>query len=57
MSSKKKERGAPMPASSAGLLRFFEDEVKGVKVRPEIVISLAISVVIISILLRIFLSA
>ncbi|MEM3710242.1 MAG: preprotein translocase subunit Sec61beta [Nitrososphaerales archaeon] len=57
MSSKKKERGAPMPASSAGLLRFFEDEVKGIKVRPEIVISLAISVVIISILLRIFLSA
>lgn len=55
MSSKKKERGAPMPASSAGLLRFFEDEVKGVKVRPEIVVSLAIGVAIVSILLRIFL--
>ncbi|MEM3382948.1 MAG: preprotein translocase subunit Sec61beta [Nitrososphaerales archaeon] len=55
MSAKKKERGAPMPASSAGLLRFFEDEVKGVKVRPEIVISLAIGMAIISIILRIFL--
>ncbi|MGB9660308.1 MAG: preprotein translocase subunit Sec61beta [Nitrososphaerales archaeon] len=57
MSSKKKERGAPMPASSAGLLRFFEDETKGVKVRPEIVIALAVSIAAISILLRVFLPA
>ncbi|MGQ9468580.1 MAG: preprotein translocase subunit Sec61beta [Nitrososphaerales archaeon] len=55
MSSKKKKRGAPMPASSAGLLRFFEDETKGVKVRPEMVIALAVGITIISILLRIFL--
>ncbi len=55
MSSKKKERGAPMPASSAGLLRFFEDETKGVKVRPEIVIALAVSIATLSILLRVFL--
>jgi preprotein translocase subunit Sec61beta len=57
MSSKKKERGAPMPASSAGLLRFFEDETKGVKIRPEIVIALAVSIAAISILLRVFLPA
>ncbi|MCP8307850.1 MAG: preprotein translocase subunit Sec61beta [archaeon] len=57
MSSKKKKRGAPMPASSAGLLRFFEDETKGVKVRPDIVVALAIGIAIISILLRIFLPA
>jgi preprotein translocase subunit Sec61beta len=57
MSSKKRERGAPMPASSAGLLRFFEDETRGVKVRPEIVISLAVGMAIVSILLRIFLPA
>lgn len=55
MGSKKKERGAPMPASSAGLLRFFEDETKGVKVRPEIVIALAVSIAALSILLRVFL--
>jgi preprotein translocase subunit Sec61beta len=36
MSSKKKN--APLPASSAGLLRFFEDETKGAKIKPEIVL-------------------
>jgi preprotein translocase subunit Sec61beta len=46
-----------MPASSAGLLRFFEDETKGVKIRPEMVIALAVSIAIFSILLRIFLPA
>ncbi len=46
MSSKKK--GAPLPASSAGLLRFFEDETKGWKVNPKIVISIPISLIIIS---------
>ena len=43
-----------MPASSAGLLRFFEDETHGVKVRPEIVIILAIAMGVASLLLRIF---
>jgi len=42
-----------MPASSAGLLRFFEDETHGIKVRPEIVIILAIAVAVSSLLLRI----
>ncbi|HJU34558.1 MAG TPA: preprotein translocase subunit Sec61beta [Nitrososphaera sp.] len=51
MSSKKKN--APLPASSAGLLRFFEDETKGVKVRPEIVLSVAGAVIGASILIRI----
>jgi preprotein translocase subunit Sec61beta len=54
MSSKKKEN--PLPASSAGLLRFFEDETSaGIKVRPEIVVGLTISLIVTSILLRIFL--
>jgi len=35
--SKRRRREAPMPVSSAGLLRFFEEEIAGVKVRPEIV--------------------
>jgi preprotein translocase subunit Sec61beta len=53
MSSKKK--GAPLPASSAGLLRFFEDETKGFKVDPKIVITIPISLITISWLLDIFL--
>ncbi|MGB9724855.1 MAG: preprotein translocase subunit Sec61beta [Nitrososphaeria archaeon] len=53
MSSKKKKSSAPMPASSAGLLRFFEDETPGIKIKPAYVIALAISLVIFSIMLLI----
>ena len=53
MSSKNK--GAPLPASSAGLLRFFEDETKGWKVSPKIVVSIPIGLIIISWLMDIIL--
>jgi len=53
--SKKKQ--APLPASSAGLLRFFEDETKGVKIRPELVVGMAAALIAISILIRIILPA
>ena len=46
MSSKKK--GAPLPASSAGLLRFFEDETKGFKIDPKIVVTIPISLIVVS---------
>ena len=42
------KKNAPLPASSAGLLRFFEDEMKGVKVDPKIAISMPISIIAIS---------
>jgi len=52
MSSKKKKKSSgPMPASSAGLLRFFEDETPGIKVKPQYVMMLAIFLIAISILL------
>lgn len=53
MSSKKK--GAPLPASSAGLLRFFEDETKGFKIDPKIVVTIPISLIAISWAIDIFL--
>lgn len=34
---KQKDR-APMPMSGAGLMRFFEDETHGVKIRPHYVV-------------------
>lgn len=46
MSSKK--RSAPLPASSGGLMRFFEDETKGFKIDPRIVISIPIGLIIVS---------
>ena len=46
---------ASLPASGAGLLRFFEDETKGVKVDPRIVVSIPISLIVVSWLLDILL--
>ena len=42
------KKNAPLPASSAGLLRFFEDETKGVKIDPKIIISMPISIIAVS---------
>lgn len=52
MSSRRNKRSAPLPASSAGLLRFFEDETKGFKIRPEIVFGIAGALIAVSILIR-----
>ncbi len=43
-----KKKSAPLPASSAGLLRFFEDETKGFKIDPKIVITIPISLIALS---------
>ncbi len=51
-----KKKNAPLPASSAGLLRFFEDETRGVKVNPNIIISIPLSLIALSWALEIFLA-
>ncbi|MFQ5758997.1 MAG: preprotein translocase subunit Sec61beta, partial [Candidatus Bathyarchaeia archaeon] len=48
---KKRERRGPMPAQGAGLLRFFEEETRGIKVRPELIVVLAVALIIACILL------
>jgi preprotein translocase subunit Sec61beta len=53
MSSKKK--GAPLPASSAGLLRFFEDDTKGYRLDPKIVVSIPVGLIVLSWMLDLFL--
>jgi len=54
MSRRKRRKEAPLPASSAGLLRFFEDESLGIKIRPEAVLMLSLLLILFSILLLIF---
>ncbi|MBS7647609.1 MAG: preprotein translocase subunit Sec61beta [Candidatus Bathyarchaeia archaeon] len=54
MSRKRKSESAPMPAASAGLLRFFEEETEGVKVKPEILVAAAIALIVVCILARVF---
>jgi preprotein translocase subunit Sec61beta len=51
---KKREKSGPMPAASAGLLRFFEEETEGVKVRPELLIAFSVALIIVCILAQIF---
>ncbi|MFA5363924.1 MAG: preprotein translocase subunit Sec61beta [Candidatus Bathyarchaeia archaeon] len=45
---KKRQEGAQMPAQGAGLLRFFEEDTRGIKVKPEIVVILAVALIILS---------
>ena len=52
MSRRRRTRDrAPMPAVSAGLLRFFEEETPGIRLRPEVVVVLSIGLIVFSILL------
>lgn len=55
--SKKKKESAPMPAASAGLLRFFEEETEGIKIRPELLVIFAVALIIISVLAQLFFPA
>jgi len=43
---RKRRESAPMPASSVGLLRFFEEETQGIKFRPELVVVLAVALIL-----------
>ena len=52
---KKKQRdGGRMPAQGAGLLRFFEEDTRGVKVKPEVAVILAIALIVGSLLATVF---
>jgi len=44
-----------MPQSAAGLLRFFEEESMGVKIRPELILILAGAMIAFVIILNTFL--
>ena len=50
------KKAAPLPASSGGLMRFFEDETKGWRVNPKIIVTIPISLIIVSWLIDIFLA-
>jgi len=51
---KKQKDGARMPAQGAGLLRFFEEDTRGVKVKPELTVIFAVALIVGSILATVF---
>lgn len=54
MSKKKKQQSVGMPQSSAGLMRFFQDETNGVKIPPEFVVGAAVLLIVTVIAARVF---
>jgi preprotein translocase subunit Sec61beta len=46
---RRKKKGSPMPAQSAGLLRFFEEETEGIKMRPELLVAFAVGLIVMAI--------
>jgi len=55
MATKKERNKAPLPASSAGLLTFFDEDTPGFTVGPEEVIGIGVALVVGSLLLLAFL--
>jgi len=53
MSRRRKDTG-PMPAASAGLLRFFEEETEGIKIRPELLVVISVALIVVSVLAKVF---
>ena len=43
-----------MPAQGAGLLRFFEEDTRGIKVKPEIAVIMAVSLIVLSVVAHAF---
>jgi len=54
LSRRRRRREAPMPASSAGLLRFFEEESHGIRLRPEVVAIVTAAFMIVCILAHLY---
>ena len=54
MSKKKKQQNTGIPQSSAGLMRFFQDETNGVKIPPEFALGAAVVLIVAVIAARIF---
>lgn len=51
---KKKDQSPGMPSGSAGLMRFFQDETNGPKIRPEFVVGGAAVLIVAVIMARVF---
>lgn len=43
-----------MPATGAGLIRYFKEETHGVKVSPKAIVAIAIGIIILEVLLRFY---
>jgi len=47
---KRRRDEAPMPAASAGLLRFFEEDTPGIKISPQLVVITGVGLVVLALM-------
>ncbi len=47
---KRRRDEAPMPAASAGLLRFFEEDTPGIKLSPQLVVITGVGLVVLALM-------
>jgi preprotein translocase subunit Sec61beta len=52
LSKKKKKKTASLPPTGAGLLRFFEGESSGIRIRPELVIVFSVVLIVVCFLIQ-----
>lgn len=50
----RRKSGTPGPPTSAGLLRFFEEESLGIKIKPRTLIALTVAFIVICLLIQFF---
>ncbi|HRR54793.1 MAG TPA: preprotein translocase subunit Sec61beta [Candidatus Methanomethylicus sp.] len=55
--SERKKDSSPMPMTGAGLIRFFEDETHGIKIKPQFIVGGCIAVMVIVILAHVLTGA
>ena len=52
---KRRSREGPMPFAGAGLIRFFQEESRGIKVGPKVTLVISITLILVVLLALIFL--
>ena len=53
MPKRKRSEGGALPPTGAGLIRYFDEDTKGFKLKPLYVVILAVGIVIVELILRI----
>ncbi|MFQ5892582.1 MAG: preprotein translocase subunit Sec61beta [Candidatus Methanofastidiosia archaeon] len=48
---KKKREGGALPPTGAGLIRYFDEDTKGIKLKPEYIVALVLFVIVLEIVL------
>jgi preprotein translocase subunit Sec61beta len=53
MPKRKRSEGGALPPTGAGLIRYFDEDTKGFKLKPLYVVILAVGIVVVELILRI----